>query len=368
MIDFLNLKKINQRYTAELNRSMEETLSSGWYVLGDQTKEFERQFANYCNAQYCIGVASGLDALILILKGYQELGILKAGDEVIVPANTYIASIFSITQNDLTPVLVEPEDGVWNIGAKNIEKAITSKTKAIMAVHLYGQPCEMDPIMQLAERHNLIVIEDAAQAHGAEYKNKRTGSIGHAAGFSFYPGKNLGALGDGGAITTNDPKLYETLVALRNYGSIEKYVNKYHGLNSRLDEIQAGILTVKLQHLDADNEARRSIAATYLENIRNKHVDLPTVGPHNTHVWHLFTVMCEDRSHFQEYLKQNGIQTLIHYPIPPHKQEVYAEWNAMSFPLTEHIHKHILSLPISPVMTTDECNTVIQVINQYSFN
>lgn len=363
MIPFLDLKQINLQYKNEIEEAMKRVLESGWYVLGKEVTEFEEKFAAYCGTKYAIGVANGLDALILILRAY---GIGK-DDEVIVPANTYIASILAISANGATPILVEPQVETFNINPQQIEEKISSKTKAIMAVHLCGQAANMDAINKIAEKYNLKVIEDAAQAHGAIYNEKRTGNLGDAAGFSFYPGKNLGALGDGGAITTNDSVLVEKIRALRNYGSHVKYENLFKGMNSRLDELQAAILNIKLGHLDQQNEHRRKVAEYYLNNIKNPKIELPVVEncDRESHVWHLFVVKSSKRADLQQFLQENGVQTMIHYPIPPHKQEAYQEWSNLSYPITESIHKQVLSLPISPVISMEEVEKVVEKINQY---
>lgn len=361
MIKFLDLHKINERFRKEIDDKIKQVLDSGWYLLGNQDKTFEENFAKFCGAKHCIGCANGLDALNLIIRAYG----FKKGDEIIVPANTYIASILAISENGCTPVLVEPDINTYNINPDLIEEKITPNTKAIMVVHLYGQAVEMDKIWELAKKYNLKVIEDSAQGHGAIYKNRRTGNLGDASGFSFYPGKNLGCLGDGGAITTNDDELASKLRALANYGSHKKYCNLYKGVNSRLDEIQAGILDIKLRHLDEDNERRREIAKYYLANIKNEKVLLPQYKGDNSHVFHVFVVRVANREKFQEYLTTQGIQTLIHYPTPPHKQDAYKEWNNLSYPITEKIHKEVISLPISPVMTDEEVKEVVRVINEW---
>ena len=361
MIKFLDLYKINEQYRNEIDEKINQVLDSGWYLLGQQDELFEKHFAEFCGTKHCIGCANGLDALNLIIKGF---GFSK-GDEIIVPANTYIASILAISMNDATPVLVEPDINTYNINPDLIEDKITDKTKAIMVVHLYGQAVQMDKIWELAKKYNLKIIEDSAQAHGAYYKNKRVGNLGDASGFSFYPGKNLGCMGDGGCITTNDDKLAEKIRALRNYGSHKKYCNLYKGINSRLDEIQAGILDVKLPYLDKDNQKRRQIAQYYLDNIKNEKIILKKSYNDLANVWHIFPVRTNNRDRLQEHLKENDIQTLIHYPTPPHKQEAYKEWNNLSFPVTEEIHKTILSLPISPVMTDEEIKKVVEVINAF---
>ena len=364
MIPFLDLKVINAQYRDELVDACARVIDSGWYIGGSELEQFEQQFATYCGTKYAIGVANGLDALILTLRAWKELGKLKDGDEVIVPSNTYIASILAISANNLTPVLVEPCVDSFNIDPKKIEKAITSKTKAILPVHLYGQLADMPAIMAIAKRHELLVLEDSAQAHGASLDGKRAGSWGDASGFSFYPGKNLGALGDAGAITTSDEELAHTLRALRNYGSHEKYKNLFQGVNSRLDEIQAAMLNVKLSHLDDEIAHRRKVANTYLKGINNPSITLPT-HEGDSHVWHVFVVRCERRDELQKYLAANGVQTLIHYPIPPHQQPAYKEWNDKIYPISESIHAEVLSLPIGPTMTMEDVNTVIQICNEF---
>jgi len=364
MIKFLDLKKLNLQYGRELLEACKRVLESGWYILGEEVKKFEEEFANYCGTRYAIGVGNGLDALKLIIRGYKELGIFKEGDEIIVPSNTYIATILAISENRLKPTLVEPKLDTYLIDPEKIEEKITERTRAIMVVHLYGQTCEMDKIWEIAKKYDLKIIEDSAQAHGAFYKDKRAGNLGDASGFSFFPSKNLGALGDGGAITTNDKELAEVIRALRNYGSHKKYENLYKGVNSRLDELQAGILRVKLKYLDEENNKRKQIAKYYLENIKNEKVVLPKVITDS--VWHLFVVRTKERNVLQKYLQEKGIQTLIHYPIPPHKQKAYKEWNRLSFPITEKIHNEVLSLPISPVMEREEVEKVVKVVNDFN--
>lgn len=362
MIPFLDLKKINLRHEEAILNSMSKVLHSGWYILGEEVKAFEASFAEYCAVNFCLGVANGLDALELILRGYD----IGPEDEVIVPSNTYIASMLSISANGATPVLVEPNISTYNIDPDKIVEKITPKTKAILVVHLYGQTCNMESINQIARKYNLKVIEDCAQAHGAVYRERKTGNLGDAAAFSFYPGKNLGALGDGGAITTNDKELYEKLYALRNYGSHKKYENLYKGYNSRLDEFQAPILKEKLLYLDQDNDYRRKIASYYLENINNEHIVLPHVEDRtDSHVWHVFVIRTVERQKFINYMSENGIQTMIHYPIPPHKQEAYQEWKDLSFPISEKIHSEIVSIPISPVMEHKDVEKVVEVMNEY---
>jgi dTDP-4-amino-4,6-dideoxygalactose transaminase len=371
MIKFLDLQKINLLHQSEIEEAMLNTFHSGWYILGEAVERFEKNFATYCGVKHCIGVSNGLDALILILHAYIELGKMQEGDEVIVPANTYIATILSISQNRLVPVLVEPDIGTYNIDPKLIEAKITGRTKAIMQVHLYGQCADMDAINSIAKKYNLLVIEDAAQAQGAMFNGKRTGNLGDAAGFSFYPGKNLGALGDAGAVTTNDNQLAETIKALRNYGSHKKYYNIVKGYNNRLDEIQAAVLDVKLKFLDEENQKRREIAQFYCDNIKNNKVTLPiehsslNIEHYNSHIWHLYVTRTSERDKLQKYLADSGIQTVIHYPVPPHKQEAYKEWNNLSLPITEKIHNEVLSLPMSPVMTDEEIKYIVYKINSY---
>ena len=365
MIPFLDLKGINAKYREELINACTNVIDSGWYIQGKECQEFEEEFASYCGAKYCIGVANGLDALTLIFRAYKELGIMNNGDEIIVPSNTYIASILAISENSLTPILVEPDVETYLLNPLEIEKNITSKTKAILPVHLYGQTCEMDSINKIAEKYSLKVIEDSAQSHGAYYKSKRCGNLGDASGFSFYPGKNLGALGDGGAVTTNDEKLANTIRAIANYGSHKKYENVYKGVNSRLDELQASLLKVKLKYLDEDTSHRKKIAMLYLDNIKNKNIILPTVVNENNHVWHVFVIRTNKRDELQRYLSENGIQTLIHYPIAPNKQEAYKEWSNDIYPVSEKIHNEIISLPISAIQSSEDANYVIEIINKF---
>jgi len=365
MINFLDLQKINLQYQEEIEKKLLETFRSGWYLLGDHVKSFEQNLAQYIESPNAIGVANGLDALRLIFKSYLELGQLKVGDEVIVPANTYIASLLAITDNRLKPVFAEPDIGSYNLDISKIEALITPKTKAIMVVHLYGQVCWSEQLENLAKKYNLKIIEDNAQAIGAEWKGIKTGNLGDAAGFSFYPGKNLGALGDAGAVTCKDALLTKTIRTLANYGSEEKYVNKYQGLNSRLDEIQAAVLDVKLKYIDADNEKRRKIAERYCSEITNPKIILPQLPKNpDEHVWHLFVIRTLKRDQLQKYLLENGIQTLIHYPIPPHKQKAYKYYNHLSFPITEKINEELLSLPISPVLKQEEVQKVIELLNK----
>jgi len=365
MIKFLDLLKINLQYEEELNAAFKKLLNSGWYILGEDLKKFEKEFAAYNGVKHCIGVANGLDALILIIRAYKELGYMADGDEILVPSNTYIASILAVSANNLVPVLVEPDIATYNIDPALLESKITNRTKGILPVHLYGQLCDMDKINAIAKKHNLKVIEDCAQSHGASNKGVKAGNLGDAAGFSFYPGKNLGALGDAGAVTTNDDELAVTIRALMNYGSHIKYKNLYKGVNSRLDELQAGLLSVKLKYLDKETEVRRYVANQYLQRINNSKITLPKAASPDWHVWHVFVVLAADRDGLQKYLADNGVQTVIHYPIPPHKQQAYAEWNNFSYPISEQIHKEVISLPLSPVMEQVEIDTVIDLINAY---
>jgi dTDP-4-amino-4,6-dideoxygalactose transaminase len=364
-IQFIDIKSINLRHQKAFENSLNEVLEKGWFILGEKVEAFEKSFGEYCGTKHCIGVANGLDALILILEAYKEMGLMHPGDEVIVPSNTYIASILAISKAGLKPVLAEPDELTCLLDPANIEKCITPKTKAILPVHLYGQVCDMDSINSIVKKYHLKVIEDSAQSHGAVYKGKRSGNLGDASGFSFYPAKNLGALGDGGAITTNDDMLAETIKALRNYGSVEKYKNIYKGINSRLDELQAAFLSEKLKWLDKDNERRREIAGMYLSGIDNPEIILPVCINEEAHVWHCFTVRTKNRQSLQQYLSSNQIQTVIHYPVPPHKQPAYKEWQAYNYPVSEKIHEQILSLPISPVMTDVEVQRLITIVNRY---
>lgn len=365
MIKFLDLQKINAEYKEELTQAFSRVLDSGWYIMGTELKQFETNFASYCGTKHAIGVANGLDALILIIRAYKELGLMQDGDEILVPSNTYIASILAISANGLVPVLVEPSIETFNIDPLLIESKITPKTKAILPVHLYGQLCDMSVIMDIGKKHNLKVIEDCAQAHGAILKNKKAGNWGDAAGFSFYPGKNLGALGDAGAITTNDDNLATCLRALLNYGSHVKYKNLYKGVNSRLDELQAALLDVKLNNLDAETEIKRKIANRYIKEIVNPKIILPNVANALAHVWHLFVIRTENREALQSYLTNNGVQTVIHYPIPPHHQEAYKEWNLLSFPISELIHETVISLPLSSVISDEDIEYIINLLNKF---
>lgn len=365
MIPFLDLKTINKQYQKELKDACSRVIDSGWYIMGNELEKFEQSFAKYCGSAYCIGVANGLDALILTLRAWKEMGKLNDGDEVIVPANTYIASVLAISENNLVPVLVEPDSDTFNLTQEGIKKSITEKTKVILPVHLYGQISPMKEIMELANKYDLLVLEDCAQAHGAMIDGKKAGTWGDAGAFSFYPGKNLGALGDAGAVTTDCDELKQTLDALRNYGSHEKYKNQYKGVNSRLDEIQAAMLSVKLKYLDAEIVSRQNVAEAYLNGIKNPLITLPKVEKPEGHVWHLFVVKTDDRKAFTEHLAENDIQTLIHYPTPPHKQEAYSEYLEREYPVTEKIHEVVLSLPMSPVLDSKSVKNIIESVNSY---
>lgn len=365
VIKFLDLQKINAQYASELKQAAYRVIDSGWYLMGNELNSFEQNYASFCNVKYALGVANGLDALRLIFKGYIELGVMKKGDEVIVPANTYIASVLAITDNGLIPIFVEPDIQTLNLDSTKIEAVISKRTKAILTVHLYGQISTDQRMLDVCHKFKLKLIEDGAQSHGAKWEGKISGAIGDAAGHSFYPGKNLGALGDAGAVTTNDEALADTIKALRNYGSHKKYENLYQGLNSRLDEIQAAFLNVKLKYINDDILGRRKVANFYLNNITNNSLILPKVINDNGHVWHLFVVLTENRAQLNSYLEKKGIQSLIHYPIPPHKQEAFKEFNSLNFPITEKIHKEVLSLPISACMTTTEINYVVEALNNY---
>jgi len=361
MIKFLDLQKINEQYANELKKAAAEVIDSGWFLLGEKLNTFEKKLASYTEANNAIGVANGLE----ILKAYIELGMMSEGDEVIVPANTYIASLLAITDNGLKPILAEPDLETFNLDISKLESKVTSRTKAIMIVHLYGRVCWSEELEIFAKKYNLKIIEDNAQAIGASWNGIKTGNLGDAAGFSFYPGKNLGALGDSGAVTTKDSDLAKTIRAIANYGSQEKYVNEYQGLNSRLDEMQAAFLNVKLNYIDKENKLRQEIADYYISNIKNDKIILPSKGNHNEHVWHLFVIRSEKRDNLKKYLDENGVQTLIHYPIPPHKQKCYPDLNQLSFPITEKIHEEVLSLPISPVLTKEEIKRVVDILNLF---
>lgn len=365
MIKFYDLQKVNTRYEAEFKRKFDDVLQKGWLILGDEVKRFESDFARYCGARHCIGTGNGLDALVLIFRAYIELGKLQIGDEVIVPANTYIASILAIYEAGLTPVLSEPDEATFNLDPKLVSDKISAKTKAILAVHLYGQLADMQALSAISKQNKLLLIEDAAQSQGAELGSSKAGNLGDAAGFSFYPSKNLGALGDAGAVTTNDDELAATIRKIRNYGSQTKYVHEIKGVNSRLDEIQAAFLNLKLPDLDTENEQRREIAKRYLSEIKNPKIQLPKYENRTDHVFHLFVIRTENRDALQSYLSEHEIETLIHYPIAPHKQKALSELSGLSFPITEKIHDQVLSLPLSPVMTADDISTVIAKINDW---
>lgn len=366
MIKFLDLQQVNMLHQEAIEQRLLNVFRSGWYLMGTEVKTFETNLAQYIGAEHAIGVANGLDALRLIFRAYIELGIMKAGDEVIVPANTYIASILALSDNGLVPILVEPDPQTFNIDINKIEAAITPLTKGILIVHLQGRVVFSDQLKAIATKHNLKIVEDNAQAIGASWKGVMTGNLGDAAGFSFYPGKNLGALGDAGAVTTNDTTLANTIRAIANYGSSQKYVNIYQGLNSRLDEIQAAVLDVKLAHIDTENNIRRTIAMRYNNEITNPKIELPKVPVDGMeHVWHVYVIRTTERDALQAYLTEHDIQTIIHYPIPPHKQLAYKEMNDMSFSISELMHDTVLSIPISPVMTMEEVDTVIQILNKY---
>ena len=365
MIKFLDLQKITQKYSDEIHEVVNRVVDSGWYLQGKENEKFEADYARYIGTKYAVGCANGLDALIWIFRAYVEMGVMQRGDEVIVPANTYIASILAITENGLKPVLVEPSIETYQIDDTKIEEAITERTKAILIVHLYGQCAYTDKIGELCKKYHLKLIEDNAQAHGCKFNGRKTGSLGDAAGHSFYPGKNLGAFGDAGAVTTDDEELAKVVRAVANYGSQKKYVFKYCGRNSRLDEIQAAVLDVKLKHLDEDVALRKDVAKYYIEHITNPNIITPVIKDWDAHVFHIFTIRAKRRDELQAFLADHGVQTIIHYPIPPHRQECYREWNNLSFPVTEQIHNEELSLPMSPVMTVDEIKTVVDLLNEW---
>ena len=366
MIPFLSLKDVTDLHSVEINEAVTRVVNSGWYLQGKENEHFEANYSKFVGTEYTIGCANGLDALIWIFRAYIEMGVMKPGDEVIVPANTYIATILAITENDLVPVLVEPKLNTLQLDDDLIEAAITPKTKAIALVHLYGRIAYTEKIAAICKKYNLKLVEDCAQSHGCLYSDGRmTGNLGDAAGHSFYPGKNLGALGDGGAVSTNDPELAAAVRALANYGSSKKYVFKYTGRNSRLDEIQAAVLDVKLKYLVEDNAHRKDVAKYYIENINNPLITLPDTLPYESNVFHLFPILCEKRDELQKYLEDNGVGTVIHYPIPPHKQECYKEWNEMSLPITEYIADHELSLPIGPTITMENVKLIVDYINNF---
>lgn len=364
MIKFLDLEKINASFEPELTKAVNRVVRSGWYIRGEEVKAFEGEFARYIGTSHAVGVANGLDALRLIFRAYIEMGRLREGDEVIVPANTFIASILAITDNRLIPILAEPDLATYNMDVDDASRRITSKTKAILIVHLYGRNGITSDLRDLARKHNLLIIEDNAQAIGCKAGDRRTGALGDAAGHSFYPGKNLGALGDAGAVTTSDPELFAMVKSLGNYGSETKYQHDHQGFNSRLDEVQAAVLRLKMKRLDADNEARRQVAKYYSSNFVNVLIQLPEYVP--SHVWHLYVVRTRRRDLLQNFLEQSGIQTLIHYPTPPHKQKAFWNWNDQSFPVTERIHREVLSLPISPIMNESEIRSIAKAVNAFS--
>jgi dTDP-4-amino-4,6-dideoxygalactose transaminase len=373
MVKNIDLQQVTQKYLIELQVAVSRVVESGWYLQGKENELFEKNFSEYIGTKYCVGVANGLDALRLIFRAYIEMGILSKGDEVIVPANTYIASILAITENGLSPVLVEPDLNTYQIDENLIESAISHKTKAIMIVHLYGQCAYTNQISEICSKYNLKLIEDNAQAHGCIYTkqndsnsiSKRTGSLGDAAGHSFYPTKNMGAFGDAGAVTTNDKDLADLIRTLANYGSSKKYVFDYVGMNSRLDEIHAAVLNVKLKYINLDNEYRKRVARYYIDNIKNSEVILPQVKYWESNVFHIFPIRSTRRNELLKYLNDNGVQAVIHYPIPPHKQKCYTEWNDLSFPITELIHDEEISLPMSPVIREDEYKRVVELINNW---
>lgn len=365
MIKFLDIQKITAKYSSEIHEAVSRVVDSGWYLQGKENEIFESDYAQYIGTRYAVGCANGLDALVWIFRAYIEMGIMQPGDEVIVPANTYIASILAISENGLKPILVEPDIDTYQIDDTKIVNVITERTRAILIVHLYGQCSYTDKIGELCTMHNLKLVEDNAQAHGCEFHGKKTGALGDAAGHSFYPGKNLGAFGDAGAVTTNDEELAKVIRAIANYGSTQKYVFKYLGRNSRLDEIQAAILDVKLKHLDEDVALRKQVAKSYIDHIYNPLIMTPKVKDWKAHVFHIFPIRCSKRDELQHYLLENGVQTIIHYPIPPHRQECYKEWNDLSFPITEQIHAEELSLPMSPVMERVEVEAVIKLLNEF---
>ena len=364
-IPFLDLKALNALHRQELLDAAMRVIDSGWYIQGEELKKFEKNFASYCGTKYCVGVANGLDALTLTLRAWKELGLLKNGDEVLVPANTYIATILAITANDLQPILIEPDPQTFNISTKILKTSLTRRTKVVVPVHLYGQLADMKEISQFCKKNNLLILEDAAQAHGASINHKRAGNFGDAGAFSFYPGKNLGALGDAGAITTSDKILADALFALRNYGSHQKYQNLYQGVNSRLDEIQAAFLNIKLGYLDQETSHRQRISAIYDEDIQNQEILKPYHPMDPSHVWHLYVIRTKDRKSLQAFLKDHNIETLIHYPIAPHHQQAYKSMKHLTFPVSEKIHEEVLSLPISPFLSEESAHRVADVINKW---
>ena len=367
MIPYLDLKRVTEFFHEEISEATQRVIESGWYIRGKECENFEMQFAKFCGTKFCVGVGDGLEALTLIFRALILLKKLNVGDAVFVPSNTYIASILAINEAGLKPILVEPDEKTFNISLKNIQEAFAKnpEAKAILAVHLYGRVIPGKELAKFAKENHLLLIEDAAQGHGAKQDEIRAGAFGDAAGFSFYPGKNLGALGDAGAVTTSDENLAKTIRALANYGSEQKYVNAFRGMNSRLDELQAAILAKKLPHLDAENLRRQKIAKRYLQEIQNEAIQLPDAGNAGEHVWHIFAIRTKNREALQEHLKLRGIGTLVHYPIPPHKQKAYAEWNALSFPIAENIAETELSLPLYPQLTENEISQIIEAVNAY---
>ena len=367
MVDYLDLKRINDSFEPELSGVVDGVVRSGWYLFGEHVRRFEQRFARYCGVRHCVGVGNGLDALTLIFMSYVSMGRMREGDEVIVPANTYIASILAILRAGLKPVLCEPEWETCNISPRRLKELVSERTKAVMVVHLYGRVCRMDEVDAVARQHGLWVVEDCAQAHGVSYKGKKAGALGHAAGFSFYPGKNLGALGDAGAVTTDDEELAGRVRMLANYGSSAKYVHPYVGINSRLDELQAAVLGLKLDRLDEDNARRRMIARKYTEGIKNPIIILPQMEKdEEAHVFHVFTVFSPQRDALRRHLSERGVQALVHYPIPPHRQGALAEYAGLSLPVTERIHREELSLPMSPLLTDEEVKEVVEAVNSFN--
>jgi dTDP-4-amino-4,6-dideoxygalactose transaminase len=365
-VPFLSLHDVNARLADELKAAAARVIDSGWYILGEELAAFEREFAAWCGTQYAVGTGNGLDALSLVLRAWREMGALAEGDEVIVPANTFIASFLAITENGLRPVPVEPDPLTFNIDPALVEAAIGPRTRVIMPVHLYGQLADMDALAEIAGRRGLLLLEDAAQAHGAVRHGKRAGSFGHAAAFSFFPTKNLGALGDGGAVVTDDERLAACVSALRNYGSEVKYHHPMRGINSRLDEIQAAMLRVKLRYLDADTARRRAIAAQYRDGIAHPGILLPVVRSEEAHVWHLFVIRSPWRDALQRYLRTLGVQTQVHYPVPPHQQAAYPELADRALPITELLHAEVLSLPMSPTLTDAQVQRVIAACRSFA--
>jgi dTDP-4-amino-4,6-dideoxygalactose transaminase len=365
MIKNLDIRQVTDKHLEEYQAAAANVIASGWYLQGKENASFEENYGKFIGTKYCVGVANGLDALRLILRAYIELGAMKTGDEIIVPANTYIATILAISDNRLTPVLVEPDINTYQIDPDKIEEAITSQTKGIMLVHLYGQCAYTEKIGTLCKKYHLRLMEDNAQAHGCKYCGKTTGSLGDSAAHSFYPTKNMGAFGDAGAVTTDDENLAKIVRTLANYGSGEKYIFDYCGMNSRLDEIQAAILNVKLNYLLEDNAHRRAVARYYIEHTVHREVVLPIITSWDAHVFHIFTIRTKRRNELQTYLQEHGVQTVIHYPIPPHKQKCYSEWNHLSFPITELIHEQELSLPVSPAISMEDVKTIVELINAW---